>query len=75
MSQLIMNALIKEAEAQEAKAVANLNNYMNNASGVGEHPDVVSECKKLIMDIAEAREMAKTIQTFQLVEENNNEIK
>ena len=38
MSQLIMNALIKEAEAKEAKAIANLQNYMSNAAGIGDHP-------------------------------------
>ena len=61
MSQLIMNALMKEAEAKEAKAVANLQNYMTNAAGIGEHPDVVTECMKLVKDIAEAREIAETV--------------
>ena len=61
MSQLIMNALMKEAEAKEAKAVANLQNYMSSAVGIGEHPDVVAECMKLVKDIAEAREIAETV--------------
>tara|TARA_A100001515_G_scaffold125500_1_gene110309 strand:+ start:2917 stop:3138 length:222 start_codon:yes stop_codon:yes gene_type:complete len=61
MSQLIMNALLKEAEAKEAKAVANLQNYMSNSAGIGEHPDVVAECAKLVEDIANAREIANTV--------------
>ena len=61
MSQLIMNALLTEAQAKEAKAIANLNNYMTNAVGVGEHPDVGTECGKLGKDIAEAREMIETL--------------
>ena len=61
MSQLIMNALLKEAEAKEAKAVANLQNYMSSSVGIGEHPDVVTECAKLVKDIAEAREVANTV--------------
>ena len=61
MSQLIMNALMKEAEAKEAKAVANLQNYMSSAVGIGEHPDIVAECSKLIKEIAEAREIAETV--------------
>ena len=61
MSQLIMNALLKEAEAKEAKAVANLQNYMSNSAGIGEHPDIVAECAKLVKDIAEAREVANTV--------------
>jgi hypothetical protein len=70
MSQLIMNAVLKEAEAKEAKAVANLQNYMTNSAGIGEHPDIVAECSKLIKDIAEARELASTVNS--LIETSNN---
>ena len=70
MSQLIMNALIAEANAKEAKAVANLQNYMSNPAGIGEHPDVVAECDKLVKDIAEARETKETVKA--LVEQSNN---
>ncbi len=64
MSQLIMNALIKEAEAKEAKAIANLQNYMSNAAGIGEHPDIVAECGKLVKDVAEAREVLETVKSL-----------
>ena len=47
MSKLITNALLLDAQAQEAKAIANLQNYMTNSAGIGEHPDIVAECKKL----------------------------
>ena len=73
MSQLIMNAVLKEAEAKEAKAVANLQNYMTNSAGIGEHPDIVTECSKLIKDIAEARELASTVNS--LIETSNNQNK
>jgi hypothetical protein len=71
MSQLIMNAVIAEANAKEAKAVANLNNYMQNAVGVGEHPDVVAECVKLVKEVAEARELRETVNS--LVEQSKGE--
>ena len=64
MSQLIMQAVVADANAKEAKAIANLNNYMTNAVGVGEHPDVVSECTKLIKEIAEAREIRTTVEAI-----------
>ena len=64
MSKLIMNALILDAQAQEAKAIANLQNYMTNSAGIGEHPDIVAECKKLVKDIAEARELSDTIKSL-----------
>tara|TARA_B100000424_G_C22754108_1_gene407269 strand:- start:335 stop:541 length:207 start_codon:yes stop_codon:yes gene_type:complete len=59
-----MNALIKEAEAKEAKAIANLQNYMSNAAGIGEHPDIVAECGKLVKDVAEAREVLETVKSL-----------
>ena len=70
MSQLILDAILKQAEAKEATAIANLNNYMQNAAGIGEHPDVVAECMKLVKDIAEARETKETVKA--LVEQSNN---
>ena len=62
MSQLIMNAIIAEANAKEAKAIANLQVYMNNPAGIGEHPDVVEECTKLVKDISDARETKSTVE-------------
>ena len=64
MSQLIMNALIAEADAKETKAIANLQNYMSNSAGIGEHPDVVVECSKLVKEIAGARELRETVQSL-----------
>jgi hypothetical protein len=71
MSQLIMNALIAEANAKEAKAIANLQNYMSNPAGIGEHPDIVIECEKLVKQIAEAREIKETV--ISLSDNNQNE--
>ena len=64
MSQLILAALVAEANAKEAKAVANLQNYMSNPAGIGEHPDIVAECMKLVKDIAEAREIKETVNSL-----------
>ncbi len=69
MSQLIITALVKEAEAKEAKAIANLQNYLSNPAGIGEHPDIVEECMKLVKTIAEAREVAQTIKS--LIDKDN----
>ena len=64
MKQEILAALLAEAEAQETKAVANLNNYLNNPAGIGEHPDIVAECSKLVKQIAEARELKETVKSL-----------
>ena len=60
----IMKAVADGAIAKESKAVANLKNYLETSVGVGEHPDIVAECTKLIHEIAEARETLSTIQSF-----------
>ena len=72
MSKLIVQALMLEAQAKEAKALANLQNYMSNAAGIGEHPDVVEECSKLDKEIAEAKEMAETLKTIVQDEGSDN---
>jgi len=69
MSQLIMNALIAEANAKEAKAIANLQTYFTSPAGVGEHPDIVAECMKLVKDIAEAKEIRETVNS--LIDQSN----
>jgi|TARA_R100000081_G_C4790241_1_gene157203 hypothetical protein len=71
MSKLIINALLADAQAQETKAVANLNNYFTNPAGIGEHPDIVAECKKLLKDIAEARELREVVNSIQPTENNS----
>ena len=62
MSNLIYNALYKEASAKEAKAIVLLQNYFENSVGVGEHPDIVEECRKLVSSVIESREMMKTLE-------------
>tara|TARA_B100001564_G_C20253030_1_gene495808 strand:- start:202 stop:423 length:222 start_codon:yes stop_codon:yes gene_type:complete len=54
MTQDIINALNAKFTADKLKAFANLANYMGNSAGIGEHPDIVSECEKLVADIADA---------------------
>ena len=52
MTNEIINALNAKFNADRLKAFANLSNYLNNSAGIGEHPDIVSECEKLIDEIA-----------------------
>mgnify|MGYP003122766784 FL=1 len=54
MTQEIINALSAKFNADKLKAFANLANYMQNPAGIGEHPDIVTECEKLVQDIADA---------------------
>ena len=74
MSQLIIEAVMAQAKADEAKAIANLNNYLSNSVGVGEHPDVGPEVTKLIKDVAEARELQEIIIALSDNPENKTEV-
>ena len=60
-SQLILGAIEADAIAKRSKAVANFNIYLQNAAGIGEHPDIVEECSKLIQDIGEADSTIETL--------------
>ena len=66
MNDLIIKAVISDSYAQEAKAKANLVNYITNSVGVGEHPDVVEESKKLVKQIADARELRQTAKSLSI---------
>ena len=60
----ILDALYAIYNADELQASANLNNYLNNAAGIGEHPDVVAEAKKLVEEIEHARHCREIVQSM-----------
>ena len=55
MSYLI-EALVKKLEGEVAVAKANINVYMKNSAGIGEHPDIVEAIETQIVKIAEAED-------------------
>ena len=61
----ILEALYSIYVAQEKTARANLNNYLNNAAGIGEHPDVVAEAKKLVEQLGSAQANADLVKQLQ----------
>jgi len=56
MKELLLKALECHYEAQVLKNYALLQNYLRNPVGIGEHPDIVSECIKIIDEIAAAQD-------------------
>lgn len=69
------NKLLKASrlyfEAKLAKAEANLQNYLDNPVGIGEHPDLVEEINKLIETASEAKEALDYINQELLNESKN----
>ena len=57
----LLEALIKKLEGEVAMAKANVDVYMKNPAGIGEHPDVVQAIETQIEVIANAEEKIETI--------------
>ena len=68
----LLEALIKKLEGEIEMAKANIKVYEKNPAGIGEHPDVVTECKKLVQEIAEARELREVINSITVEDQDNN---
>ena len=64
LQQNLINAIRSHFTAKRDRAMANLNNYLNNPVGVGEHPDVVEECVKLIQDLSDADDVLDTLEAL-----------
>jgi hypothetical protein len=61
---IIIEALEKRYEAQLAEADATLKIYLENSVGIGEHPQHVDECDKLIAKVAQAEENLRVLRQY-----------
>ena len=64
MKKAILEALEKKYEAQIAEADATIKIYLENSVGIGEHPQHIEECDKLIGKIAEAEDKLQILKEF-----------
>ena len=62
MKKQIVNALVKKYEGESAEAKANIEIYMNNPVGIGEHPDVIDAINSQVLKIASAEENIQVLQ-------------
>ena len=58
---MLLDALIKKLEGEVAVAKANINVYLNQSVGIGEHPDIVESIETQVAKMAEAQEKIDTI--------------
>ena len=65
MKKAILEALEKKYEAQIAEADATIKIYLENSVGIGEHPQHIEECDKLIGKIAEAEDKLQIVKEFE----------
>ena len=61
---VIVEALEKRYEAQIAEAEATLKIYLESSVGIGEHPQHLDECDKLIAKVAEAEEKLRALRVY-----------
>mgnify|MGYP001264389472 FL=1 len=65
MRKVMLKALEDKYQAQISEADATLKIYLENPVGIGEHPQHLEECDKLIQKIAEAEDKLQVLKEFQ----------
>ena len=65
MKRAILDALVAQYEADIAHADATLKIYLENSVGIGEHPQHIEECDKLVEKIASAKEKLEVLKEFE----------
>ncbi len=71
-AQMIIETLHKIATAERAKATTNLNIYLSNSVGVGEHSTIIEEADKLVADISAANGKIEVLE--KMISKINEEI-
>ena len=57
----LLNSVELSYIGKMAEAKANLEVYLDNPVGVGEHSDITGEIKRLLLNIAESKDVLNTI--------------
>ena len=65
MKRAILEALEAKYQADIAHADATLKIYLENSVGIGEHPQRIEECDKLVNKIAEAQDKLDVLKSFE----------
>ena len=74
-----MNKLYKaayaKAVAQKEEALATLDIYFNNAAGIGEHPDLLTEVDKYVEMLESASGKLEVLNKYFMIEEDKSVLK
>ena len=65
MKRAILDALEAKYNADIAHADATLKIYLEHSVGIGEHPQHIDECDKLVEKIANAKEKLEVLKDFE----------
>tara|TARA_Y100000114_G_C11757854_1_gene327892 strand:- start:755 stop:964 length:210 start_codon:yes stop_codon:yes gene_type:complete len=65
MKRAILDALEAKYNADIAHADATLKIYLENSVGIGEHPQHIEECDKLVAKISGAKDKLEVLKEFE----------
>ncbi len=63
---MLLDALTKKLEGDVAVAKANIDVYLNQSVGIGEHPDIIGAIEGELEKLASADEKIKAIENYLL---------
>ena len=69
----MLKAALSHFVAARDRAVANLNNLLNNSAGIGEHVDLVGEVITLVEEIEKAYSCVELLSTMNSSQETKTE--
>ena len=69
----MLKAALSHFVAARDRAVANLNNLLNNSAGIGEHVDLVGEVITLVEEIEKANSCVELLSTMNSSQETKTE--
>ena len=64
MRDTLINALKEGYRGDLSRAKANIEVYLSNPTGIGEHPDIISAIDEELSKVAEANEKLEMVQKF-----------
>ena len=62
--ELLLNAVKKHAEGHIAKHVANVEVYLNQSVGIGEHSDIIESIEQELEKIAKYNDQIEVLQKY-----------
>lgn len=64
MREILLQALRSHAQGHVDKHKANVEVYLNNSTGIGEHADIIDAMEKEIMEIAHYDDVLETLEKY-----------
>jgi len=62
--ELLLNAVKKHAEGHVAKHVANVEVYLNQSVGIGEHSDIIESIEQELEEIAKYNDQLEVLEKY-----------